>query len=122
VYHGRPLGPGSIPSARTLSARREAERRLRADLDAVLDGIARRPRIDTVLVPARAFRTQLRDRRIAAIHDHLGTLPERGPRAEIGAECCAVIDLGAGPRTVLISSVDVGDEDVVSTDSPLGRA
>ena len=62
------------------------------------------------------------DTRIAAIHDHLGILHERHPDQSICAGCCAVLDLGDGPRTVLITTVDVVDDDVVSDRSPLGRA
>ena len=62
------------------------------------------------------------DRRIASIHDYLGFIHEQHAENGICAECCVVIDVGDGPRTVLITAVDVVDDDVVAAGSALGRA
>ena len=47
---------------------------------------------------------------------------ERRPENGIGANCSALIDLGDGPRTVLITTAEVVDDNVVLAASPLGRA
>jgi hypothetical protein len=62
------------------------------------------------------------DRRIDALRSYLGTvrLPRHTNRAAV--DYCLEVDLGDGPRWLLLSDVPVLDERVVTADSPLGRA
>lgn len=59
------------------------------------------------------------ERRIAALHDHLAAA-QADPANHDGR--VVTLDLGEGPALMLISEIDVPDEQVMAADSPLGRA
>lgn len=65
---------------------------------------------------------ELIDRRIREVHDYLGTITDRPLGSGISVGSCAVIDAGAGVRIVLISPLEVYDEDVLTVENALGRA
>lgn len=68
-------------------------------------------------VPGREL--EVLERRITALHEHL---------AEVDAESAAgrgralELDLGEGPVLMLVSEIDVADEQVIAADSPVGQA
>lgn len=62
------------------------------------------------------------EERIAAVHDYLGDLHEPPAGGQPGLGSAVEVDLGDGPRWMLLASLAVADDDVVAVDSPLGRA
>jgi hypothetical protein len=62
----------------------------------------------------------LTEERIRGIHDHLGVIHERHPGEGAGTGCGLLVDLGEGPRELLLADIAVDDEHVVTIDSPLG--
>ncbi|WP_019875245.1 GreA/GreB family elongation factor [Sporichthya polymorpha] len=65
---------------------------------------------------------ELIDRRIRDVHDYLGTVVDRAAGVGIGVGTTVVIDDGKGPRTVLVSPLEVYDPDALSAEDGLGRA
>jgi transcription elongation GreA/GreB family factor len=62
------------------------------------------------------------DRRIEALHAYLGTvrLPQQTDHPVV--DYCVHVDLGEGPRWMLLTELAVLDERVITADSALGRA
>jgi hypothetical protein len=73
---------------------------------------------------AEVFERQLVviEERINAVHDHLGVIHERHAGQGAGSGCGLLVDLGEGPRELLLTDIAVDDDQVVTVDSPLGRA
>lgn len=62
------------------------------------------------------------EQRIAAVHDFLGAVHVPADDGIVHRNSLVTLDLGMGPQTFLIVDLAVEGEDVIVTDSPLGRA
>lgn len=62
------------------------------------------------------------DDRIEAIHRYLGVLHDIHAESGLCEDCCALVDFGDGPQWVLLAGLAVSEDQVVSVDSPLGKA
>ncbi len=62
------------------------------------------------------------DYKIAAINDQLATTHDPHPGSALCANCCVLLDQGEGGRWFVLAALPVEGEEVIASDSALGRA
>ena len=125
VYYDPAARPDNEPSARAKLARQEAQRHLAADLEAVLSGMSRSPKIDTVVVPgdvtahALADLAENADLLVVGSHGHglvsgrvLGTVSQ----GCVTSAVCPVLVVPARDRTTVPETVAVAAAAAVVAD------